>query len=187
MKRSTDISMDLETLDNSPRSLVLSIGAAAFDREGLQADALFEVHVSIWSQWTRTLSWDTITWWLKQSKEAKKQMIEGQKKAVSLRVALEKLQSFIEQNTEHDARVWGNGAAFDNAILEDAYKNTIKGRVPWAFWNDRCLRTLLDEHEAKTKRNLKKEIPFVGERHGALADAVHQAKLIRIATRELRG
>lgn len=184
-----DISLDLETLDNSPRSLILSIGLCAFDRfdpeRGLYKT---EIPVAIVPQllW-RKINPDTVRWWLKQDDEAKDAIWKLQKGARSLRGAIANLSRLINTiNTHGGVRVWGNGASFDNAILEDVYKNTLRKNVPWAFWDNRCLRTLADDYQILTGDKLKEAIPFVGVRHGAEADAVHQAKLIQHASMVLK-
>ena len=73
-----------------------------------------------------------------------------------------------------DAHIWGNGAAFDNVVLASAFRATGM-QVPWAFWNDRCYRTVKSLFSnVKLKRS--------GTHHNALDDAVTQAKhLLEIA------
>ena len=64
--------------------------------------------------------------------------------------------------------VWGNGAAFDNAILSTAY-DICDWPQPWMFWNDRCYRTMKAQH---------RDVDFVrlGTYHNALDDAESQAE-----------
>ena len=72
------------------------------------------------------------------------------------------------------ARVWGNGASFDNPILANAYR-AVNLDPPWRFWNDRCYRTV----KSMFGKNVKLE--RIGEHHNALDDAKSQADhLIRI-------
>ena len=63
--------------------------------------------------------------------------------------------------------MWGNGAAFDNAILSTAYA-LCEIEPPWIYWNDRCYRTV---------KSLNRSIPFIrlGTHHNALSDAESQA------------
>lgn len=73
----------------------------------------------------------------------------------------------------HDAEVWGNGASFDNVILRGAYARN-STPAPWAWWNDRCYRTI---------KALHREVPMerLGTHHNALDDAISQAlHLIRM-------
>lgn len=177
----TDISLDLETLDTSPRALILSMGFVVFNRYTGEISNGCELHTSITSQlFRRKIDWNTVKWWVSQSKTAKAKVLEGQKKAYSIRVAARSLARHIEALTDpKEVVVWGNGSDFDNAILADVYKNTLRhSDPPWKHWNNACIRTLLREHEHKTGVNLKKSIPFEGLKHSALDDAKHQAKLV---------
>lgn len=68
--------------------------------------------------------------------------------------------------------MWGNGAAFDNPILRDAFENMGIG-APWHFGNDSCLRTLVRMGRMvgiDPKKNLERE----GTYHNALDDAKFQ-------------
>jgi exodeoxyribonuclease VIII len=63
---------------------------------------------------------------------------------------------------------WGNGASFDNVIMDNAYRAVNMTR-PWLPWEDRCYRTM---------KNLV-NIPIdkrEGVYHNALDDALTQAK-----------
>ncbi|HHB9818735.1 TPA: 3'-5' exonuclease, partial [Salmonella enterica] len=73
-------------------------------------------------------------------------------------------------------KVWGNGATFDNVILRGAYERA--GKIcPWPFWNDHDVRTLVTLGRS-IGFDPKKDMPFIGEQHNALADARHQAKYV---------
>ncbi len=186
-KKYTDISIDIETFSNNPRALIVSIGAVAFVRDNPENGGCetFEVHVDFDDQVaSREINASTLMWWLNQSQAARKGLIDGQKEALSLFDAMRGLDLFIRSNCNlNDVRVWGNGASFDNAILSDAFSQC-KVPIPWKFWNDRCLRTLLGEFQEVTGRKLKDEVQFAGVRHSALSDALHQANLVITATAE---
>lgn len=160
-----DVMIDVETLDTRPSTVILSIGACRFDIEqlGMVTDTL-HIHLDIDDQIKsgRTVSGDTILWWMDQSREARDGLTQSARRP--LRDALLKLSSFIVETD----RVWGNGAAFDNAVLSDAFRASSLPQ-PWRFWNDMCYRTL---------KTLYRDVPkpdFVGVKHDALSDAVNQA------------
>lgn len=154
--------LDLETLGQGSNSVIIAIGAVLFNpyggtthdfyctidpedavREGLQIDA------------------STVMWWLQQSDTARSAF---KKPGMPLKAALN---SFREWYTK-DAPVWGNGAAFDNVILANAYK-AIGEKQPWDFWNDRCYRTVKGMYpHIKLSRT--------GTYHNALDDAKTQAE-----------
>jgi hypothetical protein len=86
---------------------------------------------------------------------------------------------FIHQPHSDNPRylkVWGNGANFDNVILRSAYDRAGQ-TCPWQFWNDSDVRTMVllgKQLGFDPKRNM----PFDGVAHNALADARHQAKYV---------
>jgi exodeoxyribonuclease VIII len=103
----------------------------------------------------------TVMWWMKQSDQARAAFNE---KGVSLSTALSDFMDWLDDK----ALVWGNGATFDNVILDNAYRATGLTK-PWKYNADRCYRTL---------KALYPQVP-AGERsgtyHNALDDAKHQA------------
>lgn len=139
-----NVMVDLETLDNSPTSAIVSIDA------GL------------------TVSGETIRWWMNQSQQAREGTFQS-KGAQSLTAVLADLAIWLPDS----AKVWGNGASFDNAILSNAYR-AVKLPTPWAFWNDRCYRTISALSDKRLTRH--------GTHHRAIDDAISQARhLIEIA------
>lgn len=153
-KKYTDIMVDLETLDTIPSAAILSIGAVAFNLDeqesvkdylyGVNCTARsFEIVVDLKNQveWDRrTIGADTFRWWMGQDATAKAVLM---KKGVPLWNALEIFNQWVHSVSKDAAttRLWGNGAAFDNAILRDAYgKCGIEHSI--RFRNDMCYRTL---------------------------------------------
>lgn len=172
-----DVMIDIETLDTRPSTVILSIGAVRFDIEKPEVIGdTFHVHVDIDSCLAagRTVSGNTILWWLDQSDEARKKITDAQR--VPLHRALLQLSTFV---TEKD-RVWGNGASFDNSALSDAYRSCGLPQ-PWRYWGDMCYRTL---------KNLYKDIVpkpvFQGIPHDALADAFNQAIHLQLIYRRIK-
>ncbi len=157
-----EVMLDLETMDSANTAAITAIGAIAMNLETGELGPSFYVKVNLQSSIDAglTVSGDTISWWLMQSEEARKEMAA---KGVSLVEALEMFSKYMSNHST----LWGNGAAFDNAILSNAYRAT-KIPQPWAFWNDRCYRTV---------KNLYPQVPFhrSGTHHNALDDAVTQA------------
>ena len=105
----------------------------------------------------------TVMWWLRQSDEARNGICgEGQ----PLQQVLVAFGTWLAGLAE-DVKVWGNGAAFDNVILAQAYRRADL-TAPWPHWNDRCYRTM------KAMRPDVK-IERVGVHYNALSDAESQA------------
>lgn len=169
------IMIDLETLGTTPGCSILSIGAVFFDTEhGLGSELRTVVHRPSCASVGLFEDADTLAWWRRQSEAARRVLIEADQETVaySIESALEELNKFCKLGT--NAKVWGNGADFDNPILIAAYKATgIK--QGWKPYNGRCYRTI---------KNLYKSVKLerVGVHHDCLDDAKSQAlHLIEIA------
>ena len=158
----TQVMLDLETLGNKPRSVIVAIGAVKF-KDGAITDRFYE-RVDAESCVAAGLKIDvsTVMWWLQQESAAR---LEITKPGEHLSVALQRFSEWVFN--EEAVEMWGNGAAFDNVILSDAYDATGLPR-PWKFWNDRCYRTM---------KSLYPQVPMErsGTHHNALHDAETQA------------
>ena len=120
-----NIMLDLETMGNGPNAAIISIGAVYFDKTGL--GRTFYRKVSLESSVAAGLEMDAdpVLWWLQQDYDARK---EFEKKVEPLYFVLKKLTEFIDS----DCLVWGNGAAFDNIILKNAF-HKCNMPVPWMY------------------------------------------------------
>lgn len=157
--------LDLETLGNKPSSVIVAIGAVKL-KDGVITDRFYKrVDAASCVQAGLRVDVDTVMWWLKQESAAR---LEITKPGEPLQVAL---MGFSEWLGCTDAEVWGNGAAFDNVLLADAYDACAIPR-PWKFWNDRCYRTM---------KSLFPQVPMQrsGTHHNALHDAETQAVHLR--------
>lgn len=169
---------DLETMGNKPSAPIVAIGAVFFDPQSGELGAEFYVAVNLTSAMEQGAvpDGDTILWWMKQSAEARSAICTDDTRHIA--EALSELSSFISRNSENprSLKVWGNGANFDNVILRSAYERA--GHIcPWQFWNDCDVRTIV-----LLGRQLgfdpKRDMPFDGVAHNALADARHQVKYV---------
>jgi len=163
------VMLDLETMGNGTNAAIIAIGAARFD-VGEITDEFYAV-VDLASSVAVGLEIDasTIMWWMKQSDDARKQF---ERDNVPLVEALKQFSEWVGE----DAEVWGNGAAFDNAILSNAYRKCGMEQ-PWKFWNDRCYRTV---------KSMNPYVKMVrqGVYHRAVDDAKSQADhLMRMLSR----
>lgn len=165
------VSLDLETLSTRPDAVILSIGAAAM------VDGELTTFVTFCGipQDDRHVEPATIDWWMKQG-DLWHQTQDRAALAPSLESGLNNLQTWLTSLGTDDDRifVWGNGANFDLAILEHAYKS-LDRQPPWAYWATRDLRTL--KHLAEEKGIFKKP-ERVGTHHDAVDDAVFQLQMI---------
>lgn len=157
-----NIMLDLETMGTGSNAAIIAIGAVRFDFQ--ITDQFYEV-VDLQSCVDAGLEIEaqSVLWWMKQSDQARR---EFERPGVALVETLKMFADWIGS----DALVWGNGAAFDNAVLANAYRK-VGLKQPWDFWNDRCFRTVKAMYPwIKMERS--------GVHHNALDDAKSQAELL---------
>jgi len=129
------VMLDLETLSTRSNAVVLSAGAVTFDPvEGIVLGSKrIQFNAQKQIEDGRSVEFGTLRWWVRNDAE----VIEAQfaeEEALPWRSA-SRLRSYIGDN----AFVWGYGAAFDNAIIADLFRQY---NVPlWSHRNDRCMRT----------------------------------------------
>ena len=158
--------IDLETLGTAPGSVILSIGAVLFDANGIGNEFYCVVSKDSCLMHGLTIDQSTLDWWEKQSPEARKVLSEAESvDALSLTDALERLARFIPLN----ARIWSNGANFDQPLLDVAYR-ALGRSAPWKYYNSRCYRTILAL--CSTEKSMR---PPTVCAHNALEDAKWQA------------
>lgn len=164
------VMIDLETLGTSANSKILSIGAVRFDPceayIGPPGDSdTFYCTVDLNSQNDRVMSHSTLEWWFSQPNAARSAFATTT--PVTLSVALINLHVFIA--TPECVGVWGNGADFDNAILQHAwYQSGLEGTL-WPYKANRCFRTFVALTDPQRKHSPGRNS------HHALEDAVVQA------------
>ena len=157
------VMLDLETMSTRSNAAIASIGAVKFSLEDGVLDTFYRT-IDLRTCKAHGLHFDaeTIEWWKQQSPEAQKAL---QVDNVSLTQALD---DFTEWFGRSSLPTWGNGAGFDNVIMENAYR-AINGKRPWRPWEDRCFRTMKNIINVPID---KRE----GTYHNALDDAMHQTK-----------
>jgi hypothetical protein len=164
--------VDLETLGTAADSVILSIGAVRFDALSDHIDDVaFYASISIESnlRHRRTLSEQTLCWWLQQSPEAQAVFFEDK---MELPDALDEFLAWCTRSQD-DECFWSNGADFDLPMLKNALENAGLP-APWKFWNTRCVRTLRALPQAADAP--KPPNPLA---HNALEDALAQARHVQ--------
>ena len=159
------VMIDIETMGTRPNAPIISIGAVAFDADGITSE--FYANVSLGSAVRSGAAIDpnTVMWWMRQNKSAQDAFNDAQAQTVRLGDALVNMDLWIDWSTVKG--VWGNGATFDNVIMRESYTR-LEITCPWPFWNDKCYRTVKSAYP---------DIALVraGEHHHALDDAKSQA------------
>lgn len=158
-----DISIDIETLGTKPGSVVLSIGAVAFDRDTGDMGKEFYMPISLSDSMAAGLTIDaaTLMWWLDQDIVARNAAFQG---LHLLTFVLGELSLYVD--AVKPEFIWAKPPSFDVVLIESAY--TAVGRdIPWSFRQPRDCRTLF--HLTGTEQ------PNYGTEHHALDDAKAQA------------
>lgn len=166
------IMLDLETLDTRPSAVIVSIGAVAFDPHTRELGDKFYVEMTgdLFAQQARgrTISADTVSWWMQQSADARMLFDPNIANRRSTVDALDSFADFIAANGGRDAEIWGNGADFDNILLGSMYES-FDLRKPWSYSRNRCYRTMKNIGVGPRKA------ARMGTHHNALDDALTQA------------
>ena len=178
------IMVDIETLDTVQSAVVLSIGAVAFDPHSKELGEKFYVEFTedLANQQIkgRTISADTVQWWMMQSDAARSifarrdedDLITPKPANPAVRMSTEhglnEFSYFVARNGGKKVELWGNGADFDNVIIGSLY-DSFDMVKPWSYGKNRCYRTM--------KRVFGENVPLVrqGVHHNGLDDAITQA------------
>lgn len=171
-----NLMIDIECMSRKSDAAIVSIGAVFFEPStgdiGPQFHRAIDLKSS--SDFGGHIEPETVVWWLKQSAEARAAITGG---AITIGLALTQFSEFIAAECDLSwVKVWGNGAGFDNIIVRSAF-DRCGIECPWQFWNDRDVRTIVEMGRA-VGFDPKKDMPFTGEVHNALDDAIHQAKYV---------
>lgn len=160
------IMIDIETLGTKPGSVILTVGAVAFDERGVHHDkaAHWAIDPASCTELGLVIDPATVKWWMKQSDAARAAAFTPDAQRLT-RTLIELADVFVLWGGE---QVWCHGATFDVPLLDAAY-HAACAQAPWAFWNVRCTRTLYDLAGIEVDRSK-------GTHHNALDDAINQAE-----------
>ena len=173
-----DVMLDLETMGSGPDAAITAIGAVVFDPMAGTLGAEFYQVVNLESAVRSggVMDASTVLWWMRQNDAARR---EFERFGATIESTLSSFRLWLLDEAGKDARVWGNGAGFDNVILAGAYRRAGL-QAPWSYKNDRCYRTVV-----ALQPGLKRMEG--GTRHNALEDAKGQAMHLMTCLRALGG
>jgi hypothetical protein len=142
----TEIMFDLETLDTKPSAVILSIGAATFEKDGTINDRFYRV-LEMQEQLDRgrTVSQSTLLWWLRQDINARDEAFAPVRCMVPQ--AIHDFNDFVSRYADPSiTKFWCNGPSFDGVLWEDLCRTYthVKASVPWRYNQLRDQRTLVD-------------------------------------------
>lgn len=172
--------LDLETLGISCNAAIVSVGAVVFDPDtGILSDEFYRLIDAAYAQEYGMCDEDTMEWWSEQPESARR-IFDADNGAVGFEKALDDFTIWItKMQLRHggQVKIWSNGVGFDCVILRNSY-DAAQLLCPWKFWNEFDVRTIVELGRQKLGVNPKKDMPFEGTAHNALADAIHQAKYV---------
>jgi 3' exoribonuclease, RNase T-like len=173
-----DVMLDLETLGDSPGCVVLSIGAAAFNDAAILSTFEARIDARSCQRAGLTINADCVMWWLRQDQAARDALLQAP--VVPLHDALTQFADWLS-SLGGCVHLWSQGPSFDAAVLGVAYR-AAGLPVPWKYWNERCVRTILDLTGIHTRDfHQPGDVP-----HAALSDALVQARAVQEALRRVR-
>lgn len=170
---SSEIHVDIETLDTLPSAAILSIGAAEVETETGKVLDTFSVNIAQEPSFGRTVSSATLAWWGARMKELEAATTGG----VPLYEGLAVLAKWL--SPKGNPQVWAKSPNFDMVILEDAYNYV----SPFDFRKFRDIRTLDSIAELVGVDLEELSSP---PSHVALEDAVNQGTRAAAILRYLR-
>lgn len=149
---------------------ILSIGACIFDPRSDEIGPTFYRNVDPESCRRRGFHSDpnTIEWWKTEDSSA---LAEDQR---DIQEALNDFILFILNHPYQVSRYWANSPTFDKEIISRAMR-ACGYRFPLPFWKERCLRTVKDICLIDGKEGFANPA-----KHNALADAIHQARVVQL-------
>jgi hypothetical protein len=182
-----DVMIDIETLATSPRAVVLSIGALAFDAESPAPDGthglpMFYTALQFEDQKGRDIDPATVRWWMNQkadaqhaafTTEASTDFHEGYMGTVD---ALAGLADFVRFNAGSAGKVWAKSPSFDCNILGTLYADHDMVE-PWKYAQERDVRTIVDVGDVTNPVGC----------HEPIGDCAEQIEAVWAAYTRLRG
>lgn len=159
--------VDLETMGTKPYSVIMSIGCVAFDLATGELGSEFYATIDMESSKAAGLTTEqsTIDWWNKQDAGVKALMYKDTK---PLNAVLREFSAWLKAQHGSYKYMWGNSASFDLGLLGQAYDKCNIAQ-PWAFFNERCVRTIV-----ALNPKIKENSPKPYRAHSPVVDCKYQ-------------
>lgn len=182
------VMLDLETLGLRPTSAIATIGAQPFNIKTGQYDETCyfynRIDLSSCEKLGMTLDVSTIQWWLDPSRDvgAVKEVFGIGDFRFTIKDALSAFDEWFRRG--NFKYVWAKGPDFDCVLLKTAYDKVGVGPLPWAYSNQRDVRTI--RHLAQLVHPDGCQTTPVPVKHHALADCREQIREVVASFRVLR-
>lgn len=166
-----DVMIDIETLDTSASSVILTVGAVKFqpDQPNIQPHALTEWRLDLEHQLDsgRTTSDDTLAWWSRQDPHIRQQAFDEND-----RISIAEFMAQLNKYVNGCEAIWCQGPQFDMVILEHLY-DQMSHHFNWHYWQIRDSRTLFKLMPSDPRQKIQQHA------HNAAQDAYWQAVCVQ--------
>ena len=169
----THFMVDIETLGNTPRSVIAQIAAASFDPRTGDIYDEFSVNVDTRSSQRigAEITADTVLWWMRQNPQAQASVFQN---TVPIQSAIEAFTEWLFiQEAGPERIMWANSPSFDLTILKETYHMIGLPVIPWGYWNERDYRTI-----CAMAPEIKENFDWSGIAHEAMSDVRNQIRVL---------
>ena len=169
--------IDIESMALRENIPVLSIGAAFFDKAGIQDEFYMTASLQSCMEMGFQPDADTIIWWMKQERKAQADIVDAD---MHINALYNQFARWIRETARGEETLfWGNGANFDAPVLRHNFEK-LNHVCPWPHYQERCYRSIY-RAMGKFIDYTKFDIYDSGTHHNALDDARYQvSKLVPI-------
>ncbi|AYH25814.1 3'-5' exoribonuclease [Pectobacterium parmentieri] len=174
------VMIDIEALGKKANAPIGSIGAVFFHPVTGELGERFYCRVDFENDMLNGAipDGDTIKWWLRQSSDARAELISDD--ACPIWDAVSQFSDWLTDNAEslESLQVWANSPSFDCSILKSSFERTDTD-IPWKYWNERDVRTMKEVGFAiMNMGRFLGTAETIGVKHNALDDAISQVALV---------
>lgn len=167
--------IDIECFDTKHSAVVVTVAAVNFDPTRIADQDELDANSKVWrlpvgpqEALGRTISADTVLWWLSQEKAAQEALLKAEP------VNMNQFVSEFRVFTKNSNKVWAKGPDFDCIIMSHLFEQ-LQAKWPWPFYKARDVRTITDGIP-------KEDLVFLeGAAHDALWDAQNQVLSVQYA------
>jgi hypothetical protein len=162
--------IDIETLNTTPDSVILSVGAVKFNpytHEDPFQHKHWKLDVDQQFELGRTYDQSTLEWWGRQAEHIREAAFGDQG-----RIGLVEFAKDLNKWLVGCREIWCQGPQFDMVMIEHLFQQLCHHRN-WAYWQVRDSRTLFSLMPRDPRKDIQEDL------HDALADAYWQARCVQ--------
>lgn len=142
-----NVMIDIETLGTGHHATIISVALAVFELATGKVAAEKYIRIN-WKEDCEIrggkIDPATVTWWLKQSTEARVELITGDDQILPDDALMQVFEFIRKHCDEGPVYVWSKSPSFDLSLIKDAAERCCipASEIPWQFWNERDVLTI---------------------------------------------